>query len=592
MSVKVASLIAEIGADTTGFTKGAGGVKKGLADMAKQYLSTAAVITAFGTAVSYSIESASQAQRVDAQLGAVLESTGHAAGMARSELEDLATSLSRVSTYDDEAIKSSEALLLTFTQIGSDVFPTATQAILDMSTAIGTDLQSATIQVGKALNDPINGITALSRVGVSFTEQQKDQIKALVATGNSMDAQKIILAELSKEFGGSALAASKTYEGQLKILKNEFGNVAEEIGVQLIPKLTELSHAMVENMDTFREDRKEMNDFTEFLNYPISTIIKWTVGIDENAESAKDAEQATKDFGDAAELAAEQQKADAEAVKELQKANESLIDGAIDITERNKDFAQSQQDILDNIKDTRAEGENLYPWEAEKIAENQAKLDELGQAYFDNLEDFKAAMQEKFTLYAVEQIAMSDGVAGFSEAEYEKARIILETTDVATAAAFEEQQAMANLAQAVSDGTIPVEDWGAILEEVMADGVVSIDEVAARIEAVPKENAITFTITTIGAPPNLDISAEAADAPKGTHRKSNALGGSFVIPSSYGNEGFMLGGGDTASGGERLTINPAGKSGNEDIIAALERNRLDENKIVRLMEGVLQRNSR
>ncbi len=151
---------------------------------------------------------------------------------------------------------------------------------------------------------------------------------------------------------------------------------------------------------------------------------------------------------------------------------------------------------------------------------------------------------------------------------------------------------MANLAQAVSDGTIPVENWGAILDTVMADGVVSVSEVQAAIEAVPKENAITFTITTIGAPPNLDISAEATDAPKGTHRKSNALGGSFVIPSSYGNEGFMLGGGDTASGGERLTINPAGKSGNEDIIAALERNRLDENKIVRLMEGVLQRNSR
>lgn len=56
-------------------------------------------------------------------------------------------------------------MLLTFTRIGKDVFPKAVGPILNVSTAMGTDLNSAALQVGKALNDPAKGINALSRAG-------------------------------------------------------------------------------------------------------------------------------------------------------------------------------------------------------------------------------------------------------------------------------------------------------------------------------------------------------------------------------------------------------------------------------------------
>ena len=590
MAQVIASLVAKIGADTADFTKGAGNVKSGLAGLSASFLTNAAVITAFSTALNYSIEQAGQAERVDAQLSAVLASTGGAAGMARDELDSLATSLSRVSVFDDEAIKSSEALLLTFTKVGSETFPEATQAILDMSTALGTDLNSATLQVGKALNDPIKGITALSRAGVSFTAEQKQMIETLVASGDTLAAQKIILGELSKEFGGSALAAANTYEGQIKQLKNEVANLAETFGSKLIPVLSDVAGGMTDFL-RIQEDANKLMESGE-NTYRRAAIAQAT--IEEvnrrNTETTTESTEATQAqidvlTGEYIPTLEEVEKAN----EDLQKSYANIINGAIDITSRNKDFAASQQEILDNIALTREEGEKLYPWEAEKITENQEKLDELGQAYFDNLEDFKAAMQEKFTLYAIEQIAMSDGVAGFSEAEYEKARVILETTDVATAAAFEEQQAMAMLAQAVSDGTLPVQEWGGVLDSVMADGVASVSEVQAAIEAVPKENAITFTISTIGAPPNLDVSTDAAVAPKGTHRAGHATGGSFVIPSNYGTEGFSLGGGDTASGGEGIKITPRGKSGNEDVIAAIERNRISEERLAQLFEGAMLR---
>lgn len=185
------------------------------------------------------VSEAMEAEETQAALAAVLKSTGGVAGVTAEMANDLATSLSQVTRYSDDAVLSGENLLLTFTGIGKDIFPEATAVMLDMSTALGQDLKSSALQLGKALNDPIAGVSALQRVGVSFTEAQKDQIKAMVEAGDVMGAQKLILAELSREFGGAAEAAGATYAGKLDILKNKFGEIKETIGGLLIPVLAE-----------------------------------------------------------------------------------------------------------------------------------------------------------------------------------------------------------------------------------------------------------------------------------------------------------------------------------------------------------------
>ena len=114
------------------------------------------------------------AEQAQAQLNAVIESTGGAAGVTTDMANDYANALSQVTMFDDEAILGGEAMLLTFTNIGQDVFPQATETILDMSQALGQDLNSSAMQLGKALNDPIQGVTALRRVGVQFTDDQED----------------------------------------------------------------------------------------------------------------------------------------------------------------------------------------------------------------------------------------------------------------------------------------------------------------------------------------------------------------------------------------------------------------------------------
>lgn len=223
--------------------KAKGGMSSFVSSLGGVGLAGLGLQTVFGTitsAVSGFMADAVSAEKVSAQLDAVLKSTGGAAGMTREAVNGLADSLSKVTPFEDEAIISAQSLLLTFTSVGQDVFPQATETILDMSQALGQDLKSSTIQIGKALNDPIKGIGALSRVGVAFTQDQKDMIKEMVNMGDVAGAQGIILAELSKEFGGAAKAAGQTFEGSLTIAQTAVGNIKEAIAGPLINALKDL----------------------------------------------------------------------------------------------------------------------------------------------------------------------------------------------------------------------------------------------------------------------------------------------------------------------------------------------------------------
>jgi hypothetical protein len=185
-----------------------------------------------------SITAFDESEKVMAQTNAVLASTKGVAGMSASAVSELAKSIQMMSTFDDEAVQGAENLLLTFTSIGKDVFPQATQAVVDMSQAMGQDLKSTSIQVGKALQDPILGVTALRRVGVNFNSTQQEMIKKMVETGKTMDAQKYILKELATEFGGSASAQLNTFGGRMKWLQNQVGDVQEVLGGTLVNTLT------------------------------------------------------------------------------------------------------------------------------------------------------------------------------------------------------------------------------------------------------------------------------------------------------------------------------------------------------------------
>ena len=238
------SLTIKINGDTKNFQAAVKGLEVQTAKLQEDLSAIAtkasiafAGLTATVTGLISTYRTQEQAER---KLETALTSTSYAAGVSADELKNLASELQSVSTFGDEAIIEAQALLLTFTKIGKDVFPMATESILNMSAAMGTDLKSSTIMLGKALNDPIAGVTALSRAGVQLTETQKEQIKTQTELGNVSKAQKIILQELETQFGGQARATAEG-TGRFIQLSNTLGDVAEKIGQHLVPPLSKLA---------------------------------------------------------------------------------------------------------------------------------------------------------------------------------------------------------------------------------------------------------------------------------------------------------------------------------------------------------------
>lgn len=222
----------------------AGKTLGGIAKVGK--VAAASVLAGAGALAAVGIAELKEGEAVAAQTGAVLKSTGGAAGVTAEQIGNLSNEIMNMSGQSDEAIQAGQNMLLTFTDIkneageGNDIFNQTTRIMADMSQAMGTDMKGQAIQLGKALNNPTKGVSALSKVGVTFTQQQKDQIKKMQEAGDMAGAQSVILKELQKEFGGSAKAAGETFGGQLAIAKGGLENLAGEVLSGVMPALKTL----------------------------------------------------------------------------------------------------------------------------------------------------------------------------------------------------------------------------------------------------------------------------------------------------------------------------------------------------------------
>ena len=280
MATTVASMQAVLSLDKQGFERdinnagksltGFGSTLQGIISVAGGNLLSGAIsgvgkaissgFGAMNDALKESIQLAGIQQDAEAQLEQRIRSTGGAAGYTAEQMKNMASRLQSVTTFGDEAIIGAEALLATFTNIDVN-FGLATRTILDMSVAMGQDLKSSTIQVGKALNDPIAGVGALSRVGVQFTEVQKEMITTMVEGGDVMGAQALILRELQTQFGGAAAAAADTFNGRMAQMFNLFGDAKEQIGDIFLPLLKRFAEEVIplvtKAIDYFQKNMKD-----------------------------------------------------------------------------------------------------------------------------------------------------------------------------------------------------------------------------------------------------------------------------------------------------------------------------------------------
>ena len=255
--MKLADLVLGIGANTKALEKGLG---KAMREMkyfgrnTKQLGKTLSMSVTAPLAImgATSVRAFQVQAKAIAQVEAGLKSTGNAVGFTSKQLQKMASDLQSNTLFGDEQIlKDATAQLLTFTNISGDQFARTQQAALDLATRLDGDLKGASIQLGKALNDPVANLSALSRSGIQFSDDQKAVIKSLAETGRLAEAQTLILDELNKQYGGSAEAAAKA-DGGFTQLANAFGDLQEEIGRTLVPILTPLVNKLREMVETFQ----------------------------------------------------------------------------------------------------------------------------------------------------------------------------------------------------------------------------------------------------------------------------------------------------------------------------------------------------
>lgn len=195
-------------------------------------------------------------------LNSVLDTTGATAWTSAIELQEMAASLQSVSNYGDETTLSMQSVLLGFKNIKGDTFEEATKAILDMATVMHMDLSSAAQVVGKALDDPVNGLTSLSRQGFKFTDAQKQVIQSLLDTGDAAGAQKVILDELNATYGGAAEAAADLWTQT----QNSIGDLYEGYG-KLFTKFVEGTGVLSKFKDAVDYLSDAVNNFDQYAAY-------------------------------------------------------------------------------------------------------------------------------------------------------------------------------------------------------------------------------------------------------------------------------------------------------------------------------------
>lgn len=214
-----------------------------------------------------------QAQAVE-KVNQAIKSTAGAAGFSLSQLRKEASELQKRTLFGDEdVLNNATAQLLTFTNIAGDNFLRTQRVALDLSTVLDGDLKSASIQLGKALNDPVANLSALSRSGIQFSAAQKAVIKDLAESNRLAEAQAVILDELERQYGGQAEAAARVGGGWQQ-LGNVLGDTMEELG-GFITALFNTETATGSLLDIFSNFNERMREWTENIGLARQWMRDW-----------------------------------------------------------------------------------------------------------------------------------------------------------------------------------------------------------------------------------------------------------------------------------------------------------------------------
>jgi hypothetical protein len=602
MATKVASILAEIGIDSSKFTSGAGsigGVVSGLINTIggmNPVIGVAASALAGLTAYMGEAEKAAAGvAEGNAKMQAILSATGYAAGMTATQLDDLANSLSQMSGIDDDVIKSSESMMLTFRNIGRDAFPQAMQAALDLQTTFGS-LESSTMQLGKALNDPVAGITALNRAGVTFSDSQKQQIKNFVETNQLAQAQAIILKEVSNQVGGTSAAIEKAGDGsnRLKIAQD---NLSEAIGQRLVPAQRAWNNLLADGYDAITKNVEASNNYANATaqvastyretNEAMTTGLGMHTRLTDQAQNDIDATLRATEMGKNWEETLRAQgvefegntskikahtdatTTDTQAAADASKTYADLLSASERLSGMDDSLAQSMASLnAQRAKEATDLQTAVYWWGTNSQAadEHRQKLAEIDAKISETSANYVQALEKMAYETSVKKIEMSDGVAGMSDAEFAMAQALGVQMGVFSAADAKMATDVNTLSSMLADGKITVEQFGKAIN-MLPDG----KNINVILDILRNEAPATSPNAQVGGSTNTQTGQGAASAWLAGNQRAaggpamgrtlvgengpeivDLPGGSFV--NNNGTSKAMLSGGQTDNGAMAAAI--------------------------------------
>lgn len=227
--------------------------------MKKAFLPATAAVGALAAAGKSALAAGEAVNSANARIAQINESMdlfGESTSWVNDRLVKLAETQGRELGISNLTIKATQAKLLTFKQLAKSAnvvggaFDRANKAALDMAAAGFGSAESNAVQLGKALEDPIKGITALAKSGVTFTDQEKEKIKTLVESNRILEAQDMVLQAIEKQVGGTAAATADDSEK----MKEGFAQVSQSLGMSLLPVLTAVTPYILKFADWAREN--------------------------------------------------------------------------------------------------------------------------------------------------------------------------------------------------------------------------------------------------------------------------------------------------------------------------------------------------
>jgi phage-related minor tail protein len=209
---------------------GAGNLGLSLGRLGPAGLAVAAIIGTLTIATYKSVAAFKESEQSANRLATALRTTEQAAGLTAREITELAEELEKVTLFSDEQAQDAATALLYFRNIAEDTFKRALKLSLDYAQANEIDVVTAAQQVGKALQDPAEGMGRLEKVAEELTATEKELIKQFLETNNIAAAQQIILDKLARSIGGQAEGANQGLTGATNALGDEWDKLLESFG--------------------------------------------------------------------------------------------------------------------------------------------------------------------------------------------------------------------------------------------------------------------------------------------------------------------------------------------------------------------------